>query len=128
MENYKNTKSQVNYKFYPNLRSKCSHGNGGFQNYAVVNVHEKLRKSQQWKSKNFTLVYIQEIDMDMVFFSKFSVNKFLVKNCENPDHGDGHGKLQIWSWKSHGNSFPRFCGNPVAIYTEQCSSTPVDFY
>ena len=32
-------------------------------------------------------------------FSECSENEFLVKICEYPDSGDGHGKSQIWSWK-----------------------------
>ena len=34
--------------------------------------------------------------------SRFSFTKFLIENCKNPDHGDGHGKSQIRSQKVMG--------------------------
>ena len=35
----------------------------------------------------------------MGWFLKFFKNEFSVKNCENLDQGNGHGKSLFWSWK-----------------------------
>ena len=56
--------------------------------------------------------------------SKLPSYGFLMRNCENPNQGNGHGKLLIWSWKVMEFRFLDFCGssccgqNDEAIFLE----------
>ena len=94
-----------NHKFYPNLHSKV-----------VTDI--MVSKIVQWwnltnpKCKNGHGKKSQILPQ-FAFKSSHRYHGFrncpVIKLLENLDRGNCHGKLLIWSWKSHGISFS---GNP----------------